>query len=112
MGYTVGEIGCRCEVMVTETDRRAKLWTAIRGRLAWPVLSFVPTRDASGRNFYQGRLDDLTNEQLWKLFGVIADWRGAAPSSVAGELFRLGYVPIMDDGLAVAICTRHTRMFA
>lgn len=103
---------CSCHVSVRPGDYRAPLWIKLRGEPSWPVLSPVREQDTSARSFFQGRLLDMDSAQQQTLFDFVAKARGASSDSVARDLKTRGFVPILDKGLFLSICSLHVRGLA
>jgi hypothetical protein len=102
---------CGCKAIIAEEDPRAEIWMKVFGCLEFPLLSPMPVSLGNpSKRFLRGDLDALTPEQMCSLFEEMHKKFAVDRKWFATQNRALGYVPILDENITVAMCELHSRM--
>lgn len=98
---------CECFATVSCLDPRWELWAKVVSDGKMPLRHPVPCVNG-GRLFYESDTSRLSLEQLEAMAGLLAEKFGLNIDEVRRDLGK-GILPVLADGVTVAICGLHLR---
>ena len=99
---------CGCEGTINESDPRSEIWTYVFGKrsfpIKWPFYSSNP--QFPGKRFLTGDEKTLSVDQLARLVDKMAEKFHISCAQVNVS----SGVPILDEGITITFCKRHSVM--